>query len=152
MAVTASKYKTYNIYCAASTNGFAQINHANSASGAFELSLHSSAFTKNNDQSAYSQLNAEISAANYVQGAGLHLANITFTIDSSGTAVFDADDIVVTASGLNMSAAYAVLSYQSGKTGDGALMFWVDFGQTFTAGDATTFNIEWAAGGIVQIK
>ena len=153
MAVTTTKFQTYQLYAGASTAGRAQINHANSATGAFKVTFHASAMTKNNNFSAVSQLTSEISAANYVIG-GVGLANITFTIAASGTATWDADDVIVTASGTPISAAFAVVHYASGRAtaADAPLMFWIDFGQTETAGTGTTFQIQWAADGIVQIK
>ena len=153
MAVSTVKHQTYQLYAAASTAGQAQINHANSAAGAFRVSLHASAMTKNNNFSAFSQLDAEISAANYTL-TGLNIPNITFTVAASGTATFDGDDVIVTASGVDMSAAYANVHYASANVSadKGRIMFRIDFGQTETAGAGTTFQIQWPAAGIVQVK
>ena len=145
--VAVTKYQSYNRNAAASTAGVIQINHNLAASGAFRLVLLSPSYTFDNAHSAYSQLvAAEISAANYTSG-GLVLTNVTYTVAASGTATFDAADVVVTASGTDMSAAGAALRRQGGP-----LMFFVDFEATETAGDGTTFTIAFASDGITQIK
>ena len=148
MAVTVTKYETYNLYAGASTQGMPQINHANSAAGVFKVALVNASYTFNNDQSAFAQITNEISAANYTAG-GLNLTNVTFTIAASGTATFDAADTVVTASGTDMSAAGAVVYYNSGND---PLMFFIDFGATETAADGTPFTLAWSADGVVQIS
>ena len=145
--VTVNKYHSYNRNAAASAAGLGQINHSNAASGAFRVALVNASYTFSNNHSVWSQITNEISAANYTSG-GLVLTNVTYTVASSGTATFDADDVVVTASGTDMSAAGAVVRVGEG----GALMFFIDFEATETAGDGTTFNINWASDGITQIK
>lgn len=145
--VSVTKYLSYNRNAGASSAGRVQINHENAASGAFRLVMLSPSYTFDNAHSAYSQLvAAEISAANYTSG-GLVLQNVTYTVGASGTATFDASDVVVTASGTDMSAAGAALRYEGGP-----LMFFIDFEATQTAGDGTTYTIAFAADGISQIK
>ena len=83
------------------------------------------------------------------------MENITFTLNASGTAVFDADDVIVTASGGDISAANAEVWYASGhavSADKGPLMFDIDFGAVENAGDGTEFQIQWDAAGIVLIK
>lgn len=160
MAVTVTKYNRYQIYAAGSAAGVAQIDHGSDVSAAWRVTLHQSAMSnKSNDVSAWSQLDSEIDLANYSQmsaagDAGYHLANVTLTQETSGTAKFDADDMIVTANGVDISAAYAVVLYASarGSADQGVPTLFIDFGQTETAGDGTTFQIQWDAAGIVQIK
>ena len=149
MAVTNNVYHTYKLYAGASAAGIAQINHA---ADTFKVMLLSSADAFNNDHSVMSQVSAkEITTPNYTAG-GIALANVTFTLASSGTAVFDADDVIVTASGADMSAQAAVVFKAVTSAEFSPLMFLVDFGETKQADAGTTFQIQWNAGGIVSLK
>lgn len=148
MAVTASKYHTIGYYIGASVAGVVQINLD---ADTFKLQ-HCSSFTFNNDHSAEAQITGELNPAtsgfgNYTTG-GITLANVTWTVASSGTCTFDADDVIVTASGGDFSAAAGAL-YRDGATDP--LMIHYDYGGTQTAGDTTVFKITWAADGIMQM-
>ena len=147
MAITTSFYHTYKLYAGASSAGIAQINHD---ADTFKLVLLASADTFNNDHSVQSQLTTEISAANYTAG-GITLANVTYTLSSSGTAVFDADDVVVTASGTDMSARAAVVVKSVASADRSPLLFLIDFDGVKQADDGSTFNIQWSADGIVLL-
>lgn len=151
MAVTTTIYQNYAKYAASSADGIAQINHADASAGTFKLLLLVSASVVVT-HSVMSQVTAdEIGIQNYASG-GVNLANVTFTVATSGTATFDADDIIVTASGADLSAQAAVIFKAIGSSDRSPVMIHIDFGQTETAGDGTTFQIQWNAGGIVQFK
>ncbi len=149
---TINYYQTAKLYVGGSTAGTKQINHANSAAGAWKLQLVNG-YTFNNDHSVESQITNEVSGlANYVVG-GVDLTNITWTIDTSGTATFDAADVAVTASGTAIDADGAVIIYASGASGLSAapLYAFIDFVGTSQAGDTTTFKITFNADGITKI-
>lgn len=153
-SATTSPFETYTLYAAASTNGIPQINHA--ASGAFKVMLLSAGYTFVNEHSVESQLTAnELSAgaSNGYTVGGETIANVTFTLGASGTATFDGDNVIVSASGGDISARFmAVIASVAASSDRRPLMFLIDPGQVETAGDGTTFNINWSADGIVQVK
>ena len=150
-------YQTYTLYAAASTNGIRQINHA--ASGSFKCMLLSSGYVCAATHSVESQLLAnELSAgaANGYTVGGEDIPNITFTVAAGGTATFDGDNVIITAAGGDISARYIAVIHSAPFANASALarptMFLIDPGQVETAGDGTTFNINWSADGIVQVK
>ena len=148
MAVTVNLFQAYRLHTMGSVQSV-QINHAAASAGDFKVVLLSPSYTFDSTHSTQSQLTNEISAANYTVG-GINLGGVTLTVATSGTATFDANDVLVTASGTDMSARSAVLVWAA--AGASALMCQVDFGQTETAGNGTTFNIVWNAAGIIQGK
>ena len=151
-SATTSIYETYTLYAGASTNGIAQINHA--ASGKFKVMLLGAAYTFTNEHSVESQLTANETpgGGGYTIG-GENIPNITYTLGASGTATFDGDNVIVSASGGDISARYMAVIVSAAASSDRRpLMFLIDPGQVEVAGDGTTFNINWSADGIVQIK
>ncbi len=151
-SATTSIYETYTLYTGASTNSIPQINHA--ASGAFKVMFLTASYTFVNEQSVEAQLtaNEEDGSGGYTVG-GETIANVTFTLGSSGTATFDGDNVIVTASGGDLSARFMAVIHSAAASSDRRpLMFLIDPAQVETAGDGTTFNINWSADGIVQIK
>lgn len=146
---TTKLYHTYSLYIGASTAGIEQINHD---SDTFKMMLIASADSFNNDHSVISQVTAqEITHQNYPAG-GPTLASVTYTLAASGTATFDADNVIVTASGSDLSAQACVVYKAIASSDRSPLLFLVDFNGTQTAGVGTTFNINWNASGIVQVK
>lgn len=146
MAVTTNFYETYFLYALTSVAGVRQINHGKDT---FKILFMSGSYSFVNEHSTKAQVTAnQIDVPNYVAD-GITLENVTYTIAASGTGTFDADDVIVTASGGDMSAASAII-YREG-TGD-PLLLQIDFGQTETAGDGTTFQITFNADGIVEAK
>ena len=151
-SATTTIYETYTLYTGASTNSIPQINHA--ASGKFKVMFLTAAYTFVNEHSVESQLTANQTdgTGGYTIG-GEDIPNITFTLAASGTATFDGGNVVVTASGGDLSARYmAVIASVAASSDRRPVMFFIDPGQVETAGDGTTFNINWSADGIVQIK
>lgn len=151
-SATTTIYETYTLYAAASTNGIVQINHA--ASGKFKVMFLTAGYTFSNEHSVESQLTANeaTGTGGYTVG-GEDIANITFTLAASGTATFDGDNVIVTASGGDLSARYmAVIASVAASSDRRPVMFLIDPGQVETAGAGTTFNINWSADGIVQVK
>lgn len=151
-SATTSIYETYTLYAGASTNSIAQINHA--ASGKFKVMFLAATYTFLNEHSVESQVTAdeEDGSGGYTVG-GHDIENITFTLGASGTATFDGDNVIVTASGGDLSARFMVVVASVAASSDRRpLMFLIDPAQVETAGDGTTFNINWSADGIVQIK
>ena len=149
---TITYYESAKLHVGASTAGVAQIDHANSAASAWKLMMVNG-YTFDNDHSVASQITNEVSGlANYVLG-GVGLTNITWTIDTSGTATFDASDVSVTASGAAIDADGAVIIYASGASGQSAapLYAFIDFVGTSQAGDTTTFKITFNADGITKL-
>jgi hypothetical protein len=151
-SATTTPFETYMLYAAASTNGISQINHA--ASGKFKVMFLTASYTVVNEHSVEAQLTANEATGSGGYTVGGHdIENVTFTLGASGTATFDGDNVIVTASGGDLSARYmAVIASVATSSDRRPLMFLIDPGQVETAGDGTTFNINWSADGIVQVK
>jgi hypothetical protein len=145
VSATSTLFNTTTFYTGASANGIEQVNYAEDT---FHLMLLASADSFDNNHSVQSQITTEITHQNYVAG-GPALASVTFTVAASGTATFDAADVIVTASGTDLTAQAGVI-YRNG-TAD-PVLFFLDFQGTQTAGAGTNFNINWSADGIAQIK
>ncbi len=145
MAVTSNLYETIHLYIAASTQGVNQINLA--TSGSFKMML-TNGYTFVNEHSAQAQITNEVTGANYVTG-GINLSNVTFTIDASGTAIWDAADVDVTASATTIDADGAPIFFDGTQK---PLMTFIDFGVTASAADTKVLTITWPADGIIQVK
>lgn len=146
---TANLYHTYSLYIGASIAAIGQIDHNDDT---FKVMFLTSADVFNNDHSVMSQVCAkEISHQNYPAG-GPTLASVTYTLSASGTATFDADNVIVTASGSDLSAQACVVYKEGATAAASPLIVLIDFNGTQTAGVGTTFNINWNASGIVQVK
>lgn len=151
MPVTTNVYARYPEFSISSANGRAQINHADASAGTFKVAvLTTASFVQ--AHSAYTQVSGnEIVHQNYVAG-GVNLANATITVAASGTATWDADDVIITASGVALTAQAAIV-YRSTVSGLlSPLMLSIDFGGTQGAGLNTTLQIQWAAAGITVFK
>jgi hypothetical protein len=85
-------------------------------------------------------------AYGYTTG-GAALANVAVTTVTTNDAKFDADDVVWSASGGSIAAAYAIL-YNDTDANDPPVAF-IDFGGTETAGAGTDFRLVWNASGIL---
>ena len=152
-SATTSIFHTYTLYAGASAATIPQINHEG-GTGKFKVMFLDAAYTFDNEHSVEAQLtaNEEDGSGGYTVG-GEPIANVTFTLGASGTSTFDGDNIVVTASGGDLSARFmAVINSAAVSSDRRPIMFLIDPGQVETAGDGTTFNINWSADGIVQIK
>jgi hypothetical protein len=94
------------------------------------------------DASDYFDDVTEISAGNGYTASGITLTTKSVT-PGTAAVVFDADDVVWTASGGSIAAAYAVIYKSTGTAGTSPLISYVDFGGTQTATDGNTFTISW---------
>lgn len=74
----------------------------------FRLTLHSSSYTFAATHSVFADATNELSTANGYTSSGIALSSVSWT-QSSGTATFDAADVVWTASGGSIVARRAVL-------------------------------------------
>lgn len=74
----------------------------------FKLTLHSSSYTFAATHNVYADLTNELSTANGYTNGGATLGSVTWS-QTSGTATFDAADVVWTASGGSIVARRAVL-------------------------------------------
>ena len=88
----------------------------------------------------------ETSAANGYTAGGAALSNVAVTTVTTNDAMFDADDVVWTATGGSIQASYAIL-YNDTDTSDPPVAF-IDFGGLQQAGAGTDFRIIWNANGI----
>ena len=152
-SATTSIYHTYTLYAGSSAAGVPQINHEGGG-GKFKVMFLTAAYTFDNEHSVEAQLTANEAdgTGGYTVG-GEPIPNITYTLGSSGTSTFDGDNVVVTASGGDLSARYmAVIASANVSAERRPVMFFIDPGQVETAGDGTTFNVNWSADGIVQVK
>lgn len=91
-----------------------------------------------------------------ISGAGGYaaatLANQDVTEPSTGTFMFDADDVAWTASGANFDAGRYITLYndtQTSPVADGLICGW-DYGTNFTLTDGNTLTLVFAATGIIR--
>jgi hypothetical protein len=89
----------------------------------------------------------EVAAANGYTAGGATLANVAVTTVTTNDAKFDADDVIWTAAGGNITASYGIL-YNDTDANDPPVAF-VDFDGSKTAGTGTDFRVIWNADGIV---
>jgi len=95
-------------------------------------------------------LDNEIAGSGYNQG-GYALSGITISQDDSGNqGLMDGTDVLLANITFGTDAQAAVLYGSTGTVGDDPLIAYIDFttGQAVTAG---TFQITWAAGGILAL-
>jgi hypothetical protein len=122
---------------------------------AFKVALFTGTYTPNaGTQTTFSTLTGQVSAGAGYTAGGATLANVTWD-QTSGTATFDADDTVWTASGGPITAQYAVV-YNSTVAGAGDLVGYFileDSGgaQDVTATDGNTLTLQWNASGIFTL-
>lgn len=88
----------------------------------------------------------EVANGNGYTTGGATLSNVVVT-QTSNDAAFDADDVIWTASGGSIAAAYGIL-YCSSDSGSPPIAF-IDFGGTQTAVSGAQFKVIWNAAGIV---
>jgi hypothetical protein len=87
------------------------------------------------------------SGTGYTAG-GPSLANVTVTTVTTNDAKFDADDVVLTASGGAITANCGIV-YNSSDANSPPVAF-IDFGETKIAGDGTDFKVIWNVNGIIN--
>lgn len=145
MVASFHKFNSGTLYIMASANGAAQINFNNGGADAFQV-MFTKGYAAPSLHTAKAQVTSEITAANYITG-GIGLANITVTLDSSGTARWDADDVIVTASATAIEAnGHPIVAHSAGDR----LIAFIS-AATANAGDGTTYQITWASDGIFKL-
>lgn len=141
MAVTVSLYNH-------TTKRFA--DGSNAVGDTYTINLYS-AFT--HDATATTKATAEagatqLSTANgYTQNAK-NLTTVAVTTVTTNDAMFDADDVIWTASGGDIGPARYALLFNDTDTDDPPVLS-IDFGENKTANTGTDFKITWNASGIV---
>lgn len=111
-----------------------------------QCSLHGSTYTPSADHSLLTQVDSEISGSGY---ARKFLGNKTY-VQTAGSAKWDADDVIYTASGGSISARYAVLSDEN--VANGALIGYVTLDSSnVTISDGQTLTLQWSTAGIVSV-
>lgn len=89
-------------------NWKAAINDAAVRAATIKVTLHTSSYTFAATHNVYADLTNELATANGYTNGGQSLASITWS-QTSGTATFDANDLVWTASGGSIVARRAVM-------------------------------------------
>jgi len=148
MAVTVNHYNKLWVYV---QQGFMDID-TDTIKVALLDNNHS--FTATN--TAFADVSAnEIAGSNGYTSGGQAIANATIT-ESSGTANFDHDDVVWTASGGSITAYNAVYYDDTMATGSGdpvtdGLILDISFGEEKSAGDGTEFKLVPAVDGVWDV-
>lgn len=88
----------------------------------------------------------EVSGFGWTSG-GITLASVAITTVDTSSAMLDAADITVTATGGTIGPAYKGLIYDD--TGDQPLIF-IDFDGAKSAGATADFKVVWSANGIIR--
>ena len=143
----------YNSFRRRLTASAAGITQVDLEGGSFRVAYAVSADgVDNNDFSVFSQVCGKMISIVGASAIGETLTSITFTQAASGTATWDADDVIVTASGGDMSAQAVVIYASAVSASASQLIAFYDLGGTQIAGDGTTFRVVWSADGIMQVK
>jgi hypothetical protein len=119
---------------------------SNIAADSYKLKLYSSAtFNAANTTLAGITGTESTTGTGYTAG-GKALTTVAITTVTTNDAMFDADDVIWTASGGSITASYAVL-YNATDANSPPLAF-IDFGGSQSAGDTTDFKVVWNVAGI----
>jgi hypothetical protein len=137
MAVTISLYNhTTRLFASGS----------NAAADTYKVALYTAATFSATDTTLAGITATEVANGSGYATGGETLTNVAVNTVTTNDASFDADDVVWTASGADLTAGFAVL-YNDTDSGKPPLAF-IDFGGSQTAGDTTDFKIIWNASGI----
>lgn len=120
---------------------------ANAVADSYKLMLCTAATFNAADTTLAGITKTEVAAANGYTAGGATLANVAVTTVTTNDAKFDADDVIWTAAGGNITASYGIL-YNDTDANDAPVAF-VDFDGSKTAGTGTDFRVIWNADGIV---
>jgi len=135
-------------------NWKAAINDAALRAATVKVTLHTSTYTFAATQSVYADLSNELSTANGYTNGGLALSSITWS-QTSGTATFDAADLVWTASGGSITARRAVMRVVGtfNSQVDPLILSWLldTTPADVTATDGNTLTIQLNASGIYTL-
>jgi len=137
MAVTISLYnQTAKLFAEGS----------NASGDTYKLKLYSAATFDATDTTLAGITGTEATTGTGYVAGGETLANVAVTTVTTNDAKFDADDVIWTASGGPIEAAYGVI-YNDTDANDPPIAF-IDFDGTQSAGDTTDFKVVWNANGI----
>lgn len=81
---------------------------------------------------------------------GETLSNVAVTVVATDGAMIDADDLAITATGGDIGPAYKAVIYDDTHASDAPLWF-IDFGESKTAGVGTDFRVTFNANGIARV-
>lgn len=127
---------------------------ANAANFKVELLNDSASFTGSHTaKSSVDNSGAyEVYGNGWAQG-GEALASVTVTTVNTNASMFDAADLSITATGGAIGPAYKALLYvdEGGAGTTKTPLFFIAFGESKTASEGNTFNINWNASGIFTI-
>jgi hypothetical protein len=104
--MAADDWKIYDSFKEKMADGTVDLDDA--GAGVFKCALFTDALTPAQTDDLYSALSDEVAAANGYTTGGEALTGITWT-EAAGTATWDADDVVFTASGGSIVCRYAII-------------------------------------------
>lgn len=122
------------------------------AADTIKVSLHSSAYTPNQDTDEFfTAATSELPTANGYTAGGATLGTKSRTTDAASNEVrYDAADVAWTpAAGETLTARYAVVRKDTGVAGTSPLLGYVDFGADVSATGAA-FTLQWDATGVLK--
>jgi len=127
--------------------------------GTPKLSLHTSAANLNTSASArvlgtLGSCSGEIAAQGGYVAGGRDLASVVWTLQGDpGSVMWDAADLVFTASGANLSnIKFAVISFSTGAATSGFPLCWSELSASqFSVTSGNTLTIQFAAAGIFTL-
>lgn len=126
------------------------VNGSLSASDTYKLELLNDSATFVAANTTKTQVDSagayEVSGNGWAVG-GQTLTGVTTSLVNTNDAMFDANDIEVTATGGAIGPAYKALLYNST---DSTLVAFIDFGAAKTADTGTPFKVTWDPAGIVS--
>jgi hypothetical protein len=135
-------------------NWKAAINDAAVRAATIKVTLHTSSYTFAATHNVYADLTNELSTANGYTNTGQALASIAWS-QTSGTATFDANDLVWTASGGSIVARRAVMRIVGtfNSQVDPLILSWLldTTPADVTATDGNTLTIQLNASGIYTL-
>lgn len=123
--------------------------------GIWKMQLHTSASNASTATlSIASEVNNEIAVAGGYAAGGRTLANVVWTVAGDPSSVkWDADDLVFTASGANLSnVKFAVIRNSVGAATSGNLLCWSRLSTSqFSVTSGNTLTIQFASAGIFTL-
>lgn len=122
-------------------------NGDNAGGDTYKLMLCSTATFSAANTTLASITKSEIASGTGYTTGGATLAGVAVTTVTTNDAMFDANDVSITASGGSIAAAFGIL-YNDTDANDPPVAF-IDFGGTITAPDGVPFVVQWNANGIV---
>ena len=138
MTVTVSLYNH-------TTQRFA--NGSNSVSDTYKLKLLTAATFDATHSTLAATGGTEVANGNGYTTGGQALTSVVVSTVSTNDASFDADDVTWSASGGAITASFGIL-YNDTDSNDPPVAF-IDFGDSETAADGTSFIVVWNASGIL---